>query len=98
MELQCAEFGLKTDALFAPLIVNPENVLERIAIPEIPIKEFITSETMRPQIAMRGELRRRHKIPGPHEFAVRLQAYFNKAAGTCPLSGHVEDEDSFSVQ
>jgi hypothetical protein len=63
MELQTRGFGLNPDNLFAPLTVNPEIVLERIAIPEIPIEELVTPETMRLQIAPGGELRRRHRIP-----------------------------------
>jgi hypothetical protein len=83
---------LSPDDLFAPLKVNPKIVLERMAIPEIPIEELVTSETMRPQIATDGELRRRHRIPGPREFAVSLQPYVDKAVDTCPLCGHVEEE------
>jgi hypothetical protein len=74
--------------------VNLEIILERIAIPEIPIEELVPAEIMRPQIATHGELRGRHRIPGRHEFAVSLQALVNKAAGTCPICGHVEEEDS----
>jgi hypothetical protein len=88
-----ARFSLNCDNLFAPLTVNPEIVIERIAIHEIPIEELVTSETMRLQIASDGELRRRHSIPGYHEFPVSLQAFVNKA--TCIyLCGHVKEEDS----
>jgi hypothetical protein len=52
---------------------------------------------MRPLIARDGELRRRHRIPGAHEFAVRLQADVNKA-GTCPFRGHAGEEDSFDEE
>jgi hypothetical protein len=78
--------------------VNPEIALERIAIPEIPIKELVAPDAMRPQITTDGELRRRHKISGPHEFAVSLQAYVNKAAGAFLLYGHVEDECLFAEE
>jgi hypothetical protein len=37
-------FCLESDNLFAPLAVNPEILLGRIAIPEIPIEEFVTPD------------------------------------------------------
>jgi hypothetical protein len=65
--------------------LNPEIVRERIAVPEIPIKELATPDAMRPQIATGSELRRRHMIPCLHEFAVNFHAYVNKAADIgCP--------------
>jgi hypothetical protein len=90
-----AGFRLDLENLFSPLTVNPQIVLERIAIPEIPIEEFATPETMTPQITMGGKLPRRHRIPRPHEFALSLQAQVDKAAGTCSLCDHVEEEDAF---
>jgi hypothetical protein len=80
-----AGFHLNPNNLLAPLTVNPEIVLEWIAIPEIPTEELVTSETTRLQIGTDGDLRRRHRTPGPHEFAVSLQAYVNKTAVTCRL-------------
>jgi hypothetical protein len=63
-------------------------------ISEILIKELVTPETMKLQIAKEGELCRRHKIPRPYEFTVSSQACVSKAVGTCPLRGHAEEEDS----
>jgi hypothetical protein len=78
--------------------VNPEIVLEQIVVPEIPIVEVVIPETMRPQIATGGELRRRHGISSPYVFPVGFQADVNKAAGVCPLCGHVKEEDSFDEE
>jgi hypothetical protein len=67
-------FRINSDNLFPSLTVNPEIVLEQIAIPEIPIEELVTPKTTTPQIATNGKLCRRQRIPGPHESAVNLQA------------------------
>jgi hypothetical protein len=80
-----AGFGFNPNNMFAFLPVNPEIILERIVIPEIPIEQLATPETLRPQIVTDGELRRRHRIPGPHALAVSLRAYGNKATNTCPF-------------
>jgi hypothetical protein len=47
-------FRLSPDNLFVPLTVNPDVVLERMAISEIPIEQLVTFETMKPQIATDG--------------------------------------------
>jgi hypothetical protein len=80
------------------LTVNPEIALERSAIPEIPIKELVASYAVTSQITTNGELRRRHKISGLHEFAVSLQADVNKAAGAFLLYGHVTEEYLFAEE
>jgi hypothetical protein len=51
VELHMRGFRSQTENLFAPLIVNPEIVLERIPIPELPTEKLIAPKTMRPRIA-----------------------------------------------
>jgi hypothetical protein len=93
-----AGLPISPDTLFAPLAEHPEIVLERIAIPEILIEELIIQETVRLQIATDDELRTGHRAPGPHGFAVSLQAYVNKVAGACPLCGHIQEKDFFDEE
>jgi hypothetical protein len=62
MELHTRGVSLQPDNMLASFTVDPEIVFERSAIPEIPIEEFVTPETVRLQIAADAELRRRQRI------------------------------------
>jgi hypothetical protein len=89
-----AGFRLNSDNVFGPLSVNPETVIGRIAVPEITLEQFVTPGTLEAPLSTRASIRSRWQIPGPHEFAVSLQAYVDKGRGTWPLCGHSEEEDS----
>jgi hypothetical protein len=76
----------------APLIVTLAEVLDRTALPTLPLEEFVfpnINEIARPG----GWLERpRASVAEPTEFATDFKTYVDKNAGTSPFCGHAEAE------
>jgi hypothetical protein len=49
--------------------------------------------TLGPPVSTDASVCKRQQIPGPHEFAVSLQAHVNKVDRLCALYGHSEEEN-----
>jgi hypothetical protein len=83
-----AGFNLNSTQLLGPLTVNPAEVLERIAVPEMALQELVSLDPSTAPASSDRAIHRRARIPAPLEFAVSLKAYVDKVSGTCPLCGH----------
>jgi hypothetical protein len=88
-----AGFHLDQDNIFAPLRVTADEVLNRIAIPEMGLDELVFPHAGEDSRATGAEICRRARIPGPTDFAISLRAYVNEVTGTCPVCGHTKVED-----
>jgi hypothetical protein len=86
-------FRLDPRNLLAPLTVTPEEVLHRIASPEVGLEELVFPHAPEVPQATAPGIRGRAWIPGPTEFATSLQAYASAVIGTCPLCGETKVED-----
>jgi hypothetical protein len=89
-----AGFSLNPENLLAPVRVRPDEVLGRIALPEITLEELTSLEPNGTAASARPPVRRRARIPGPVEFAVNLKAYVDKVGGVCPLCGHKDQVEA----
>jgi hypothetical protein len=88
-----AGFLLSPKNLLAPLTVTRADVLTRIAMPEIGLEDYVFGASPEVPLPAGRAGHRCAPIPRPPEFAVNLNAYGDKMAGTCPLCGQTQIEE-----
>ena len=89
-----AGFRLDPHNLFAPLTVNPAEVLDRLKVPDISLESFVSLGQEEDLSSTISSDHRRIRIPRPSEFAISLKAYADTVTGTCPLCGHAGRDES----
>jgi hypothetical protein len=79
---------MNTGDIMGSVDLNPNTVLERLAVPEVPLDvSFEFPVDMANENAGKPRSRNRSPIPSPSLFAITLAAYVNKVTNKCPLCG-----------
>jgi hypothetical protein len=94
MEFQPRRISSYSENLLAPLAINRSEVVSRISVPEMSLKQFVSQESTEAPASDERPVLRRVRIPAPIEFAVSLKIYIDKMSGACPLYGHQDHEES----
>jgi hypothetical protein len=73
--------------------VTPDEIPNRIALPEIGLAELVFPHAGEDPWATGPGIHQQARIPNPIDFAISLQVYVHEVTGTCPFCGHTNVED-----
>jgi hypothetical protein len=85
-----AGFCLNLRDFWTPTTGTQAEVLDRIALPELPLEEPLFSDVDEVARIAGSSGRRRAPISGPAELAISLWEYVDQVAGACPLCGYAD--------
>jgi hypothetical protein len=84
-----AGFPSHPNAFFAPLTVNPTEVLDRIAVHKMSFERLVSLETEEAPASTATSDRGRSNIRNPDEFSISLKTYIDALKYTCHI--YVQD-------